>query len=59
MRVWQEGNRVRTIATPEGGVIAYEGEWVLVVAGASLKECIEQFCPMLRLNGSFEPEPTK
>lgn len=53
MRIWQECNPVRTIATPDGGVVAYEGEWVLVVAGKSLRECIEQFCPMLRT----EPEP--
>lgn len=56
MRVWQEGNKQRCIMTPEGPTVAYEGDWVLVVVGKSLKECVEQFCPMLKSNGEV---PTK
>ena len=53
MRIWREGNKVRTIMTPEGPTIAYEGEWVFVVVGTSLEECARQFC------GMFKPEPCK
>lgn len=52
MRIWREGNPSRLIATGDGSVVAYEGEWILVVVGKDLGECARQFC------GMFKPEPS-
>jgi hypothetical protein len=48
MRIWQESNPQRIVMTSDGPIVAYEGQWVLVVVGKSLEDCVKQFCPMLR-----------
>jgi hypothetical protein len=42
--------------TPEGPAIAYEGEWVLVVVGKSLEDCVRQFCPLFKASGDHTPD---
>jgi hypothetical protein len=55
MRAWREANNQRIIMTSDGPLIAYHGEFVMVVVGKSLEECRSILCPMLR----DESEPSK
>jgi len=47
MRAWKEANQQRLIMTADGPLVAYAGEFVMVVVGKSLEECRELLCPVL------------
>lgn len=34
--------------TSDGPLVAYEGEYVMVVVGKSLEDCRDVLCPMLK-----------
>jgi len=51
LRTWKEANQQRIIMTSDGPLIAYNGEFVMVIVGRSLEECRELLCPMLQSKG--------
>jgi hypothetical protein len=54
--VWIEPLGSRCMGTGAGTFMAYEGEFVLLVAGPTLEACQRLFCDMLRTRGEFKPD---
>lgn len=48
MRVWREANNQRIVMTSDGPLVAYNGDFVMVVVGKSIEECRDILCPMFR-----------